>query len=47
MLSDLYGIDVNINTVAEMFDMCRHVGPEPEKYLGEVSFEDAKSSSYK
>ena len=41
------GIDVNINTVAEMFDMCRFVGLDPVAYLGDVTFEDAKSSSYK
>ncbi len=42
-----HGIDVNINTVAEMFDMCRYVGLNPVDYLGEVSFVDAQASSYK
>ncbi len=41
------GIDVNINTVAEMFDMCKYVGLNPVDYLGDVSFDDARSSSYK
>ncbi len=41
------GIDVNINTVAEMFDMCRYVGLNPVDYLGDVSFEEARTSSYK
>lgn len=40
------GIDVNINTVAEMFDMCRFVGLDPKTYLGDVQFEDAANSSY-
>ena len=41
------GIAVNINTVAEMFDMCQYVGLDPVKYLGDVKFENAASSSYK
>ncbi len=41
------GIDVNINTVAEMFDMCRYVGLNPVDYLGEVNFEKSRTSSYK
>lgn len=41
------GIDVNINTVAEMFAMCRYVGLNPVDYLGDVSFDDARASSYK
>lgn len=41
------GIDVNINTVAEMFDMCRYVGLDPVAYLGDVKFENAAASSYK
>ena len=41
------GINVNINTVAEMFDMCRYVGLDPVEYLGEVEFEGATESSYK
>ncbi|MBP3381589.1 MAG: Ldh family oxidoreductase, partial [Clostridia bacterium] len=40
------GIDVNINTVAEMFDMCRYVGLDPVSYLGDVQFADTASSSY-
>ena len=42
------GIDVNINTVAEMFEMCKYVGLDPVKYLGEVNFDEVNaSSSYK
>ncbi len=41
------GIDVNINTVAEMFDMCRFVGLDPVAYLGDVKFDSATESSYK
>ena len=41
------GIDVNINTVAEMFEMCKYVGLNPVDYLGDVKLEDAKASSYK
>lgn len=41
------GIDVNINTVREMFDMCKYVGLNPVDYLGDVKFEDATESSYK
>lgn len=41
------GIDVNINTVAEMFDMCKYVGLDPVAYLGDVKFEKAADSSYK
>jgi len=40
------GIDVNINTVAEMFDMCRYVGLDPVSYLGDVQFADTAASSY-
>lgn len=41
------GIDVNINTVAEMFDMCKYVGLDPVKYLGDVKFDNVNASSYK
>ncbi len=41
------GIDVNINTVAEMFDMCKYVGLDPVEYLGDVKFDDVSASSYK
>ena len=42
------GIDVNINTVAEMFDMCKFVGLDPVQYLGDVNFDEVNaSSSYK
>ena len=42
------GIDVNINTDAEMFDMCKFVGLDPVQYLGDVNFDEVNaSSSYK
>ncbi len=41
------GIDVNINTVKEMFDMCEYVGLNPVDYLGDVKFDNATESSYK
>ena len=41
------GINVNINTVAEMFEMCKYVGLNPVDYLGDVTFENATASSYK
>ena len=40
------GINVNINTVAEMFDMCKYVGLEPVDYLGDVKFDNTNESSY-
>ena len=40
------GIDVNINTVKEMFDMCKYVGLNPVDYLGDVKFDNATESSY-
>lgn len=41
------GIDVNINTVAEMKDLCDYLGMDSVQYLGEVDFSAAKQSSYK
>ncbi len=41
------GIDVNINTVAEMKNLCDYLGMDSVKYLGEVDFSSAKQSSYK
>lgn len=41
------GIDVNINTVAEMIDFAKFVGMDAETYLGKVDLDDAKESSYK
>ena len=41
------GIDVNINTVAEMIDFAKFVGMDAEAYLGKVDLDDAKESSYK
>ncbi len=41
------GINVNINTVAEMFDMCKYVGLDPVQYLGDVKFDKTADSSYK
>ena len=40
------GIDVNINTVAEMRDLCEYLGMDYIKYLGNVDFTAAKQSSY-
>ncbi len=41
------GIDVNINTVAEMRDLCQFLGMDSVAYLGDVDFSAAKQSSYK
>ena len=41
------GIAVNINTVKEMFEMCKFVGLNPVDYLGDVQFDEATESSYK
>ena len=41
------GINVNINTVAEMKDLCDYLGMDSVKYLGDVDFSLAKQSSYK
>ncbi len=41
------GINVNINTVAEMKDLCDYLGLDSVKYLGDVDFSLAKQSSYK
>ncbi len=41
------GINVNINTVAEMKDLCDYLGMDSVEYLGDVDFSSAKQSSYK
>jgi hypothetical protein len=41
------GIDVNINTVAEMKDLCDYLGMDSVAYLGDVDLSTAKNSSYK
>ncbi len=41
------GIQVNINTVAEMKNLCDYLQMDSVKYLGEVDFSSAKQSSYK
>ena len=41
------GINVNINTVAEMKDLCDYLGMDSEKYLGKIDLSSAKQSSYK
>ena len=41
------GIDVNINTVAEMKDLCDYLGMDSVEYLGDVDFSTATQSSYK
>ena len=41
------GIEVNINTVAEMKNMCDYLGMDSKKYLGDVDVSGAKESIYK
>lgn len=41
------GIDVNINTVAEMKDLCDYLGLDSKEYLGDVNLGPARQSSYK
>lgn len=41
------GIDVNINTVAEMKNLCDYLNMDSKAYLGDVDFSSAKQSSYK
>lgn len=40
------GIDVNINTVAEMVRLCEYLGMDSEKYLGNVDISGAKQGTY-
>lgn len=40
------GIDVNINTVAEMVDLCKYLGMDSKAYLGDVDLDSHTSSSY-
>lgn len=40
------GIDVNINTVAEMINVCKYLGMDTEKYIGNVDVSMAKQSTY-
>ena len=40
------GVAVNINTVYEMAEMCKYVGIDYKKYLGDVDFSETKSGSY-
>lgn len=40
------GIPVNISTVAEMMNVCKAVGMDPEQYLGKVDISNAKQSIY-
>lgn len=40
------GIPVNISTVAEMMNLCKAVGMDPEQYLGKVDVSGAKQSIY-
>lgn len=39
------GIDVNVNTVAEMVDFCNFVGLSVEEYLGKLDLDTAKKDS--
>ena len=41
------GIDVNVNTVVEMKDLCDYLHMDSKKYLGEVDLSHAKQSSYR
>ena len=41
------GIDVNINTVAEMKNLCDYLHMDSVSYLGDIDFSAAKQSSYK
>ena len=41
------GIQVNINTVAEMKNLCDYLQMDSVQYLGDVDFSAAKQSSYK
>ena len=41
------GVDVNINTVAEMKDLCDYLGMDSVAYLGQIDLSQAKQSSYK
>lgn len=38
------GIDINVNTVAEMVDFCEFVGLDTEKYLGKLDLQKKESS---
>ena len=38
------GIDVNINTVLEMKNLCEYLGMDSVKYLGDVDTSDAKNT---
>ena len=41
------GINVNINTVAEMVDLCKYLEMDVEKYLGKEAVElTLRQSSY-
>ena len=40
------GIDVNINTVGEMKNLCLAVGMDPVEYLGDVDTSNTKASIY-
>ena len=40
------GIEVDINTVAEMIDTCKFLGLDSREYLGDVDVSAAMSSYY-
>jgi len=40
------GIEININTVAEMVDLCKYLNMDVKKYLGDVDLENKNKSSY-
>ena len=41
------GIDVDISTVLEMVNICRDLGIDSKKYLGDVDLSNAKETTYK
>ena len=40
------GIEVDISTVGEMFDICRYLGMDAKAYLGDIDLSAAKESFY-
>ena len=41
-----HGIEVDVSTVAEMMEICRELGMDPEQYLGKVDVSSAKETTY-
>lgn len=40
------GIEVNINTISEMIDICNYLGMDSHKYFGDIDVSSAKRSTY-